>query len=84
VILDALLELEDVERVERIETAWSNLLQTEDGQIVVATLLDELGLFNPIGNQDQQTRHNVAVMILSRIHRNSTRRVLAALVKEKG
>lgn len=76
-----LKELKPEDAAARIDQAWGNVLQTEDGQIVVGTLLDELGLLEPIASQDAVTRHNVAVMVLKRIHRSSTPRVLEALVK---
>lgn len=79
-MLDWLKELKPEDAAKRIDMAWRNMIQTEDGQIVVCTLLDELGLLAPITSQDAMTRHNVAVMILKRIHRSSTPRVLEALV----
>lgn len=76
-------ELKPEDAAERIDQAWKNVIETEDGQIVVGTLLDELGLLEPIAGQDGVTRHNVAVMVLNRIHRSSTSRVLEALVRGK-
>jgi len=80
-MLEWLKELKPEDAAERIDRAWKNVVDSEDGQIVVGTLLDELGLLEPIGSQDAMTRHNVAVMVLKRIRRDSTPRVLEALVK---
>jgi len=83
-MLEALLELKPEDRAARIDQAWAHLLEMEDGQIVLGTLLEELGLLDEIKGPDGVTRHNVAVMILSRIKRNSTRLVVESLVVRKG
>ena len=80
-MLEWLRELPDEDRAKRIDQAWRNFTASEDGQIVAGSLLEELGLLEPITTSEAQTRHNVAVMILSRIGRNSTNRVLEALIR---
>ncbi len=76
-----LQELSDEDRAERIDNAWLNFVQTEDGQIVIGSLLEELKLLEPISTVEEQERHNIAVMILSKINRNSTPRVIEALAR---
>jgi hypothetical protein len=68
------------EREQRIEQAWRAVAQTVDGQIVLGSLLEELRLLEPVGSPDETTRHNVAVMIVNRLGRNSVPRVIEALV----
>ena len=83
-MLEAILELKPEDAAARIDQAWANVVLTEDGQIVLGSLLEELGLLDEIKGPDGMTRHNVAVMILSRIRRNATRLVIEALVTRKG
>jgi hypothetical protein len=83
-VLESVLELKPEDRAARIDRAWENLTQTEDGQIVLASLLEELGLLDEIKGPEGIARHNTAVMILARIKRNSTRRIIAALVTREG
>lgn len=80
-MLEALRELKPEDAASRIDQAWANLPTTEDGQIVLASLFEYLGLLEPVTSEAAQERHNVAVMVLNRIGRNSTPRVLEALVR---
>jgi len=80
-MLEWLRELQPEEAAARIDQAWVNVAQTEDGQIVLGSLLEYLGLLEPITSADAQARHNVAVMVLTKIGRNSTPRILEALVR---
>ena len=80
-MLEWLLELKPEDAAKRIDQAWLAVAKSEDGQIVVGSLLEDLGLLEPITSAEAQTRHNVAVMVLSRIGRNSTPRVLEALIR---
>lgn len=83
-MLEAVLGLKPEDRAARIDRAWENVVETEDGQIVIATLLEELGLLDEIKGPDGMARHNTAVMILARIKRNSTRLLIGALVTREG
>lgn len=84
-MLEALFELPPEKRNERIDAAWSRILDTEDGQIAVGSLLDELGTFDLIAEGTEGVaRHNIAMGILRRIHSNSTRLLIEALVRGKG
>lgn len=78
--LSWLHQLDEDERVKRIDQAWAAVARTVDGQIVLETLLEELRLLEPIATPDEQTRHNVAVMVLNRLGSNSVPRVIEALV----
>ena len=80
-MLEALQQMKPEEAAARIDQAWANITQTEDGQIVIGCLFEELGLLEPITSADAQVRHNVAVMVLTKIGRNSTPRILEALVR---
>ena len=79
-MLEWLMELAPEERARAINQAWRNFAATPDGRVVLATLLDELGLFDPVAGEEAATRHNVAVMILKRIDRDSIERVIEALI----
>ncbi|MFH2073518.1 MAG: hypothetical protein ABIJ75_11785 [Actinomycetota bacterium] len=83
-MLEALRELKPEDQIARIDQAWENLVLTEDGQIVLGVLLEELGLLNELKGPEEMTRHNVAVVILTKIKRNKTRLLLEALVERKG
>lgn len=83
-MLEALLELKGQARDDRINQAWQNLIQSEDGQIAVGSLLDELGYLDPISGPDGIARHNIAVVILARIKKNATRKILEALIERRG
>lgn len=83
-VLEALFELTPEKRNERIDQAWARVLETEDGQIAVGSLLDELGTFNDIREGTEGVaRHNIAMGVLRRLHRNSTRLLIEVLVQRK-
>ena len=83
-MLEAVLGLIPEDRAARIDQAWANVVQTEEGQIVIGSLLEELGLLDEIKGPDGMARHNTAVMILARIKRNATRLIVEALVTREG
>jgi hypothetical protein len=79
-MLEWLMQLSPEERARAIDQAWGNFASTPDGRVVIATLLDELGFLDPVKGEEGIVRHNIAVMVIRRIGRDSIERVVEALV----
>lgn len=81
--MEWLKELPDDERLAAITTAFGRVAATDDGQVVFRTLFEVCGLFDPLMNEEQRIRHNVAIELLQFFPKAERRMYLALLSQEK-
>jgi len=71
------------DQTKRTEMAWQSVASTEDGQIAIASLLEQLKLLDPLVTPEDVKSHNVAAAVLRMIGGDSTPRLIAALVTRR-
>lgn len=78
--LRGLHALTSKERGPAIEQAFLNVANTEDGQIMVATMLEEMHFLDRADTPEFQALNNYAKLLLARCGLSSTYRLMAGLM----
>lgn len=57
---------EEAERL-RLSKAWQSVMRTDDGRLVLGSILRDLGLFTPIMGERAAARHGAALAIMEQM-----------------
>lgn len=82
-MLEWLGELKEEDRTRRIEEAFGKVLATEDGQIMIYVIFENLYFFRRAETPEQQALNNYAKFLLEYFGEDAIYRVMEALIKKK-
>ena len=80
-MLEWLRQLDEEQREAAIRESFRQVLDTEPGKVVFATILEHLHVFRPIQDEESKALNNYGIFLLDLLGQDAELRAIEAIIK---